>query len=337
MKLFNIVIPSIKNDERLKRCLDGIQKQNFEDFFVTLVLDENNNLNDLKKYKFTIKVLINKNKINMSKKRNWAANKFKSLFLAFIDSDAYPSQNWLKNSAYIINKKIDCFGGPNIPFKKISYSQKISYYCKRSFFVTAHYNFIKYLSKNRHCHWLDSSNMIINRKSFLSINGMNENLYIGEDHDFFFRLKKKYPRLIIFFFKKIYVFHEDREIQYYFFQRFCYGLNVFTSKNTLEKRILALIPANIIILLIYYFFILSIEFFLVMMLSSFMLISIFIYLEIKKYIKNNIDRFIVIFAIFLCNLFYGLGTISSFLCLRNLVEKKIYRKIKKELNAKTFN
>ena len=106
MKLFNIIIPSIKNDQRLKRCLDGIQKQNFEDFFVTLVLDENKNLKDLKKYKFKIKFLINKNKINMSTKRNWAANKFKSFFLAFIDSDAYPSRNWLKNSEYIIKKKL---------------------------------------------------------------------------------------------------------------------------------------------------------------------------------------------------------------------------------------
>lgn len=88
----------------------------------------------------------------MSKKRNWAAKKFKSLFLAFIDSDASPSRNWLKNSQNIIRKKINVFGGPNIPFiKKYSYLQKISYYCKRSFFVAAHYNFIKYLSKNREC------------------------------------------------------------------------------------------------------------------------------------------------------------------------------------------
>lgn len=331
MKLFNIIIPSIKNDQRLKRCLNGIQKQSFKDFFVTLVLDENKNLKDLKKYNFEIRVLINKNKINMSTKRNWAANKFKSLYLAFIDSDAYPSQNWLKNSKYIIQKKIDCFGGPNIPFRKSSYSQKISYYCKRSFFVTAHYNFIKYLSANRHCQWLDSSNMIINRKRFLSVNGMNKNLYIGEDHDFFFRLKKKFPNLLIFFFKKIYVFHEDREIQYYFFQRFCYGLNVFTSKNTLAKRALALIPAISILFFIYLFFILSIKFFFVLLLSLFMLISVFIYLEIKNYIKKNIDRFVVVLAIFLCNLFYGLGTISYFFCLRNLIEKKIYRKIKKDL------
>ena len=143
-------------------------------------------------------------------------------------------------------------------------------------------------------------------------------------------------KTVNFFFKKIYVFHEDREIQYYFFQRFCYGLNVFTSKNTLAKRVLALIPAISIFLFIYYFFILSIKFFFVLMLSSFILISVFIYLEIKKYIKNNIDRFVVILAIFLCNLFYGLGTISYFLCLRNLVEKKIYRNIKKDFNWKTF-
>ena len=42
----------------------------------------------------------------MSKKRNNAAKKFNSKYLAFIDSDASPSKNWLSNAIKIMNSEI---------------------------------------------------------------------------------------------------------------------------------------------------------------------------------------------------------------------------------------
>ena len=156
----NIIVPSITIDSRLIRCLDGIKNLNYKNFFVTLVLDNKKNLFILKKFKFKIKILLLK-KINMSTKRNVAAKKFHSNFLAFIDSDACPSKNWLNNAINEIKrKKIEIVGGPNIPFKNENFWQKITYYCKRSFFVTAHYSFINYKSKSRYCEFLHSSNFL---------------------------------------------------------------------------------------------------------------------------------------------------------------------------------
>ena len=239
----NIVIPSITTDPRLIRCLDGIQNLNYKNFFVTLVLDDNKNLSKLKKFKFKIKILFLK-RANMSTKRNMAAKKFNSVFLAFIDSDACPSKNWLINAINEMkSKKIEIIGGPNIPFENENFWQKISYYCKRSFFVTAQYNFINYKSNNRYCKLLHSSNFIVSKKLYMLVNGMNKNLFIGEDHDFFYRLNEKFKNLKVYFAKKVFVYHEDREFKFFLMQRFCYGLNVFTSKNTNTKRILALMPA----------------------------------------------------------------------------------------------
>ena len=42
-----------------------------------------------------------------------------------------------------------------------------------------------------------------------------------------------------YFAKNVFVYHEDREFKFFLMQRFCYGLNVFTAKNTKFKRILA--------------------------------------------------------------------------------------------------
>ena len=327
MYKFNIIIPSITIDSRLLRCLNGIQNLNYKNFFVTLVLDNNKNLPMLKKFK--IKILFLKNK-NMSKKRNVAAKKFNSDFLAFIDSDACPSNNWLSNAIKEIkSRKIEVIGGPNIPFKNENFWQKISYYCKRSFFVTAHYNFVNYKSKSRYCKFLHSSNFIISKKLYMSVNGMDENLYIGEDHDFFYRLNKKFKNLKVYFAKNVFVYHEDREFKFFLMQRFCYGLNALPGKDTKTKSVLALMP----FLLICGVFFLLLNFSklsLIILSLFFFLLSPVIFWEINKYINEFGTKLFMIICIYLSNMFYGIGTLFYFFGVRNQIEKKIYRNIKKD-------
>ena len=44
--------------------------------------------------------------------------------------------------------------------------------------------------------------------------------------------------------------------------------------------------------------------------------------------KNHVEKIIVLIAIYLSNIFYGLGTIIYFFGLRKFIERKIYRSIK---------
>ena len=90
----NIIIPAIELNDELIKCLTEINKINFSNFFVSILLDKNSN-KKLPKLRYKVNKMI-VGKINMSKKRNIAAKKFKSDFIAFIESDAYPSKNWLK-------------------------------------------------------------------------------------------------------------------------------------------------------------------------------------------------------------------------------------------------
>ena len=101
--LVNIIIPAVKVDEEVLKCLQEINKIKYKNFFVTLVLDLVPS-KKLPKLKYKINKIVS-GKINMSKKRNIAAKKFKSKFLAFIDSDAYPNKNWLKIAAKYLKKK----------------------------------------------------------------------------------------------------------------------------------------------------------------------------------------------------------------------------------------
>ena len=76
----NIVIPAFKIDEELLKCLKEINKINYSNFFVTIVLDQGKN--KLPKFKYKVNKLI-VGKINMSTKRNIAVKKFnKILFIS---------------------------------------------------------------------------------------------------------------------------------------------------------------------------------------------------------------------------------------------------------------
>ena len=91
----NIIIPSITIGEELKFCLKKLNNLNFKNFQVSIVLDFDNKENiSFTKYRVSKFIM---GKKNMSAKRNFAAKKIKSKYIAFIDSDAYPPRNWLKN------------------------------------------------------------------------------------------------------------------------------------------------------------------------------------------------------------------------------------------------
>ena len=327
--IVNIIIPSISIDNRLIRCLKGISDLNCKNFFVTLILDEEKNLENLDKFNYKINKIIQTKKLNMSKKRNLGAKSFTSDYLAFIDSDACPDKNWLNNAMRIIKeKKYKIVGGPNVFFEDQNYWQKISYFCKRSFFVTGNYNFIKYRTDDRECEWLDSSNFLIEKKIYESINGMNEELYIGEDHDFFYRVKEKNQNLKIFYSKDVFVFHEDRELFYYFFQRFVYGLNVFAAKNTFQKRLFALSPFIILFIFILLLFFLDKNMITMIILTTLTIIVPLIYIELTSYVKNIKDKFLTILGVVISNIFYALGTFFALIGFRKILEKKIYRNIR---------
>ena len=105
----NIIIPSIKIDNELIKCLNNVNKLKYKNFIVTIVLDEIPK-KSLKKFKFKINKMI-VGKVNMSKKRNMAVKKFKSKFIAFLDSDACPTAGWLTNATgHLSDKKIHIVG-----------------------------------------------------------------------------------------------------------------------------------------------------------------------------------------------------------------------------------
>ena len=322
----NIIIPAIKIDEELLSCLKEINKINYSNFFVTIVLDYDE-YSYLPKFKYKIHKLI-VGKINMSKKRNLAAKKFKSKYIAFIDSDAYPNKSWLKLAIkYLKQKKGDVVGGPSLPFSNQNYSEKICYLSKRSLFVTGYLNFRKYKAKSRHCDWLESCNLVMEKKFFLKYKGMDENRYTGEDKEFFERARRKNPNIKVFYTPDLYIHHRERRFFGFLLQRSCFGMDFLNliKYDVGLRGFQPLLPLSVFlfILMIVFF---NILFFtkITILVASLLLINSIIFLETKRYIKSLKDLILTILTINLANLAFALGSLLGLLGLQKVLANKVY-------------
>ena len=322
----NIIIPAIKLDDELLTCLKEINKIKYPNFFVTIVLDYDIK-NKLPKLKYKINKMV-VGKINMSKKRNLATKKFKSKFIAFIDSDAYPNKNWLKNGIkYLKQKKGDVVGGPSLPFAKQNYSEKICYLSKRSIFVTGYLNFRKYKAKKRHCDWLESCNLIMEKKFFLKYGGMDSKRYTGEDKEFFERARRKNPNIKVFYSPDLFIYHRERRFFGFLLQRSCFGMD-FLNLIKYNVGIRGFQPILPILIFVSFLILLiskiAVPSKILIFLSGLLLINFAIILETKKYIKSIKNLFLTMLTINLANISFALGSVLALFGLQKILANKIY-------------
>ena len=322
----NIIVPAIKLDEELLKCLSIINKISYKDFFVTIVVDYKNK-NKLPKLKFKIEQLI-VGKINMSEKRNLAAKKFKSTYIAFLDSDAHPTINWLKFAIKYLKQEIgDVVGGPSLPFTNQNYSEHICHLSKRSIFVTGYLNFRKYKAKKRYCDWLESCNLIMRRVFFLKYGGMDPKRYTGEDKEFFERAKRKNNNIKVFYSPNLFVYHRERRYVGFLLQRCCFGMDFLnlTKWNIGPKGLKPLLP--VLVFSIFLFVVISkitIVSKLNLLFPPLLILNLAIYFEIKKYIKSLKALFLTIITINLANVAFALGSFIRIFGLRRLLVNKFY-------------
>ena len=321
MDRVNIIIPAIELNNELLKCLRKINKINYSNFFVTIILDRDLK-NKLPKLRYKINKLI-VGKINMSKKRNIAVKKFKSKYISFIDSDAYPNKNWLKLATkYLKQKKGDIVGGPGIPFPNQSYSEKICYLSKRSYFVSGYQNFRKYKTKKRYCDWLESCNLTMEKKFFLKYGGMDEKKYTGEDKEFFERVRKKNPDLKVFYSPDLFIYHSERRYIGFLLQRSCFGMD-FLNLIKFNVGIKGFQPILPILIFLSLLFILISKIVLItkvtILLSCIMLINLAILFQIKKYIKCFKTLFFTAITINLANIAFALGSVIALIGVKNLL------------------
>ncbi len=218
----SIIIPCKNIDSLTEKCIEeclNLDYGNFEILVFPDYLDEKISVkfNDKK-----IKV-IETGEVKPSVKRNLGMEKANGNFFAFIDSDAYPEKDWLKNAVkYFKDEKIGIVGGPNLTPPKSNFAEKISGYVLSNFWVSGLASIRYKIAKNQFVKELPSCNYI-SRKEISK--KYQEGFLTAEDSKFCFDIKKQGYKIL--YANDVVVFHHRRDtIKKHIKQMFIYGRDI---------------------------------------------------------------------------------------------------------------
>ena len=313
-KNFSIIIPSKRIDKYLIKCIQKI-KSFYPKIEIILMLDDTDNINsEIRSYNNII--ILKSKKKNIAFKRNFAAKKTKKIFLVFIDSDAFPTHHWL-NYYYdkILKNKI--VGGPNISYTT-NEEQKLVAKSRLLSVTSLNTNYKKKSNKIFNVNFLPACNLAVEKKLYLKLGGMNENVITGEENSFYQKLKKKGIKILMV--GRGYVMHQERNIMEFLYQRMSYGSSIIAvfidSPNFMILAALISSFNLVYLLLILIMSIIQIKF--LFLLIPLVFLSAFITLNISK---NNLFKSFIVSMIIIFG--QSLGFLISFFGFRNFY--KLYK------------
>ncbi len=172
--LISIIIPCKDIDSQTSECIKKCKQLDYDSFEIIVLPDH--------EYSFFPEVrIVATGEVSPGKKRNIGLKNSNGEFLAFIDSDAYPQKEWLKNAMrYFNDTDIAAVGGPGITPEEDLILQKAGGYVLSSFMMGGLSNRFR-MGKSILSNDIHSCNFIAKRWVIEKIGGWNEKYWPGED------------------------------------------------------------------------------------------------------------------------------------------------------------
>jgi len=171
--MLSIIIPALNEEKYLPATLDSILSQNFKNYEIIVCDGESEDKTQEIVKNYGCKLVISK-KRNISYQRNLGAKNAKNNLLLFLDADTRIPSNFLKKSIdEFKNKNLDMAG-----FYIIFDSEKLAYK-----FYSLLYNSICSLAQYIKPLSLGSG-MLVKKSFHEKVNGFDETIFIGEDHEY---------------------------------------------------------------------------------------------------------------------------------------------------------
>lgn len=331
-----IIIPTRNIDYLLKECLSNIRK--LYAFVKIIVIADEYNENEIKDFDENIIFLKSVNK-NMSSKRNLGVNSAYTEYIAFIDSDAYPNNNWIEIGTDYLAKNTDYVavtGNQLIPKDDNIEKQCIRQvrFC-RLFTYSKWSKIIDLNAKEQDCAEFITSNVIIRKCTYIQNGGMNENIYLAEDNEFSQRLHSL--GLKFRFIPNVQVFHHEATylpfMKKIFSMAFYYSVTPMQniSANNIKEKVRMYIPllGSIFLILL---FVLSIKLGLNILINAVIPLIIFFIFSIEavklsdKISQNKIKSYLYFMFLFVsfC-IFYISGQIAGLLNIKSIKAENLYK------------
>jgi len=224
--LVSIIIICEGYNSFLSEALPYYDKLDYSNFEVFVFITEKPSKDVIQKYTKVKFIISPETKNKPAEKRDLAIKYAKGEFFAFIDDDAFPHKDWLKNAVEIFrNEKVVAVGGPGVTPENASLQEKASGFVSSSPFggFGSTYRFIP--QERREVDDFPSMNLIVRAEDFKKVGGFDSSFYPGEDTKLCLDLTQKLNKKIIYD-PEVLVYHHKRPLfKKHLIQNGRYGLH----------------------------------------------------------------------------------------------------------------
>lgn len=206
MKKISIIIPVREINDYIKESIPYILELDYPDFEIFIFPDEETSIS------FPKTQIIPSGKVGPAEKRDMSMAYANGEIFAFIDDDAYPRKDWLKNAiGYFDDPNVGAVGGPAVTPKDDNIWQQASGKVYESFLCSGSYTYRYIPQKAREVDDYPSVNLLVRADLFKEIGGFDSNYYPGEDTKLCLDITKKFNKKIIYS-PDVFVWHHRRNL-----------------------------------------------------------------------------------------------------------------------------
>jgi glycosyltransferase involved in cell wall biosynthesis len=204
----SIIIPVKNKNKYLVECLDHCLALDYPNFEIIVLSDKEFELfNSSKRIK-----VVPTGSVSPPRKRDIGLQHASGEILAFLDSDAFPEKDWLRNGVINFeNNEVVAVGGPALTPSNDDFWQKASGDVYNSFLVSGKYRYRYRIGKYLEVDDYPSCNFFVRKSEMEKVGGFNTDFWPGDDTFFCLKLIKRLKKRIVYD-PKVIVYHHRRRL-----------------------------------------------------------------------------------------------------------------------------
>lgn len=204
----SILIAVSKDNENLRECIEKCLLLEYSNFDIVVLADEYINL----PYDSNRVKIFPTGRLNPGMKRDFVKGHINCNVFAFLNDDAYPKEDWLKNAIRHLNSdKIGAVCGPAITPSESTLLQKASGLVYSSFLISGPHRRRYIPTKKCFVDDYPSCNFFVKKEVFWAVGGFDTQYWPGEDTILCLKITKKLKKKILYS-PDIVVFHKRRPL-----------------------------------------------------------------------------------------------------------------------------
>lgn len=206
MKSVSIIIPVKAINDYIREAMQYYAELDYDNYEILIFPDEESGET------FPNARIIPSGPVGPADKRDMALQYARGEIFAFIDDDAYPRKDWLKNAIhYFDDPEVGAVGGPAVTAPEDNVWQQASGKVYESFLCSGGFTYRYIPQAEREVVDLPSVNLIVRKDIFELIGGYDSNYYPGEDTKLCLDIVQKAGKKILYS-PDILVYHHRRSM-----------------------------------------------------------------------------------------------------------------------------